>query len=69
VVLLDASAKEVERFSYGSAKGFTIPEGASLSVKNPLGDKSTGSNWCAETQAWAGSQGDRGTPGDNPGCN
>jgi hypothetical protein len=66
VILLDKSGKTVDSVTYTT--GWTLPDGASLSVKNPTLPKNTFSNWCEETSAWPGSKGDKGTPGANPGC-
>ena len=68
IVVADRNKTVVDRVTYSLAKEFSIPIGASLSVKNPLGDKSKGSQWCAETKPWVGSAGDKGTPGLPPGC-
>jgi hypothetical protein len=68
VVLQNASGTVVDSFTYSAAKGFVIPDGASLSVKHPGVDKNNASNWCAEVSPWPGSKGDNGTPGTNPGC-
>lgn len=68
VELVDTTGKVVESFSYSAAAGFTIPDGASLSLKSPGADKNNPANWCAEQSPWPGSKGDKGTPGANPGC-
>lgn len=68
IILRDANGLLVESFTYSTAKGFTVTEGAALSVKNPFGDKSSASAWCTETKLWTGSAGDFGTPGGSPGC-
>jgi hypothetical protein len=68
IVVVDGSGNTIDSFSYSSAAGFVIPEGASLSTKSPTVDKGKPSNWCTETQAWPGSAGDHGTPGADPGC-
>jgi len=68
IFLLDNTGAQVDGFSYTKAVGFSIPVGASLSVKSPTADKNQASSWCAETTAWPGSLGDKGTPGYNPGC-
>jgi len=68
VVLQNASGMVVDSFTYSAAKGFVIPDGASLSVKHPGVDKNVAGNWCAELNLWPGSKGDKGTPGANPGC-
>jgi hypothetical protein len=68
IILRDENGALVESFTYSTAKGFTVTEGAALSVKNPFGDKSSASAWCTETKMWTGSVGDFGTPGGSPGC-
>ena len=68
VYLLDNNGKTVDAFSYSPAKGFNLPQGASLSVKYPNVDKNLAASWCVETKPWSGSKGDKGTPGLNPGC-
>jgi hypothetical protein len=68
VILLDAQNKLIDSFSYSPVKGFTIPNGASLSVKHPAADRNLAASWCAEPSAWPGSKGDKGTPGLNPNC-
>lgn len=68
IFLEDTTGTQKDGFSYSKAAGFTIPVGASLSVKSPLVDKNKASSWCTETTAWKGSLGDKGTPGSNPGC-
>ena len=68
IILLDGSGKQVDSFIYSKAAGFTIPKGASLSLKNPNSDKNKPGSWCTETKPWPGSKGDKGTPGFNPGC-
>jgi hypothetical protein len=68
IFLIDTSGQTVDGFSYSKAAGFTIPTGASLSVKNPGADKNKPSSWCTETTPWPGSKGDKGTPGFNPSC-
>lgn len=68
LVLLDADKAVVDTVQYDTSLGFVIPEGASLSIRSPLSDKSQASNWCAATTAWPGSKGDLGTPGTAPDC-
>ncbi len=68
VYLMDNNGKTVDSFAYSPAKGFNLPQGASMSVKFPNVDKNVASNWCVETKPWSGSKGDKGTPGGNPGC-
>jgi hypothetical protein len=66
IILLDGGGKVVDQVVYTTS--WTLPVGASLSVKSPLADKNNFANWCPETKAWPGSKGDKGTPGGNPGC-
>ncbi len=66
--LIDSNGKTVDSFGYSTTLGFTIPSGASLSVKDPIGNKSNGLNWCTETSLWTGSKGDKGTPGAPAKC-
>jgi len=68
VELVDPSGKVVESFSYSTAAGFSIPDGASLSAVSPGADKNKPASWCPEPNAWPGSKGDKGSPGANPGC-
>jgi len=68
IQLLDTNGKIVDQLAYDTAAGWTITDGASLSVKNPFADKTKATNWCTETAAWSGSAGDFGTPGGNPKC-
>lgn len=68
VFLKNTSGKIIDSFTYSKSKGFTVPEGGSLSVKSPGADKNKASSWCSENNPWPGSKGDRGTPGSNPGC-
>lgn len=68
IMLLDEKGKTVDSFTYSKSNGFDIAAGASLSVKSPNADKNQASNWCLETQVWAGSSGDKGSPLDKPGC-
>jgi hypothetical protein len=69
VTILEGQGKTVVSFSYGSATGFVVPDGASFSLRDPSGDLSAGSSWCTEPTAWTGSAGDKGSPGFSPGCN
>jgi len=66
VILLDQGGAVVDQVSYGA--GWTIPDGASLSLKNSAASHSNPASWCAESTSWAGSAGDGGTPGAPPGC-
>ena len=68
VILDDKSATEVDRVTWSTSKGWVIPTGASLSLKDFSKDNNVPSNWCAETTAWAGSAGDWGSPGAKRVC-
>ncbi|MCB9555630.1 MAG: lamin tail domain-containing protein [Deltaproteobacteria bacterium] len=68
IVLIDGSGKVVDRFAYSKTAGFPLNPGVAMSAKNPLADKNNASNWCEEKTAWPGSAGDKGTPGQPPGC-
>lgn len=68
IILLDRNKKLVDKVEYSASSGFTITEGASLSIINPFSSDNSATNWCTETKAWSGSAGDFGTPNMNPGC-
>jgi hypothetical protein len=84
IILVSSSGETVVSVSYSQTAGWTIPEGASLSVRiqdvgysngdvddaDDDGKKrsSSPSSWCTEVAPWPGSQGDSGTPGLSPGC-
>jgi hypothetical protein len=68
IILEDSSGQPVDRVSYSANEGFSIPDGHSLSVRDPTADKSQPSVWCEELNPWSGSAGDSGTPGAPPGC-
>ncbi|MFH1131190.1 MAG: lamin tail domain-containing protein [Pseudomonadota bacterium] len=68
IIIIDDKGNVVDSFAYSEDKGFNIPKGASLSVKDPTKDKNVGSNWCTEPAPWPGSSGDSGSPGTSPGC-
>jgi hypothetical protein len=63
IILVDDTGKTVDSVSYSKSAGWSITTGASLSLKNWGLNKSLTTSWCVETQAWAGSKGDKGTPG------
>lgn len=68
IILEDSSGQPVDRVAYSANEGFSIPDGHSLSVRDPTADKNQPSNWCEELNPWSGSSGDAGTPGAPPGC-
>jgi hypothetical protein len=55
-------------YSTSAAQPWTIPAGASISLKAPSLDNNDPTSWCAETTLWSGSAGDFGTPGSPPIC-
>ncbi len=66
VILLNEKDTVIDSFTYSSS--FSIPTGASLSVKTPGANKNLSSSWCTETSGWGGSLGDKGTPLTKTGC-
>jgi hypothetical protein len=66
VVLLNASGVVVDSIVYG--RGWTIPAGASLQLSDLAVDRANPANWCEAISPWAGSGGDRGTPGQPNSC-
>jgi len=64
VVLLDTGSVEVARVNYDGGPNFPDPSGASMYLKGPTLDSSTGANWGQSTVAWTGSAGDYGSPGE-----
>ena len=65
IYLYDAAKKLVDKVAYTSS--WTIPNGATLSLKDPSLDNSNSKNWCAEKTKWC-STCDMGTPGKKAGC-
>ena len=65
IYLFDASKKLVDKVIYTSK--WTIPNGATLSLKSPALDNNDPKNWCAEKTKWC-STCDMGTPGKKAGC-
>jgi len=61
IILLNASAVEIDRVTYDSS--FPLTEGASQALIAPDLDNSLGANWMASAAPWPGSAGDRGSPG------
>jgi len=68
VILKDKAGVEVDRVVWSYSTGWTIPTGASLSCKDFAKDNNQPTNWCAETSAWTGSAGDKGSPGTKRVC-
>ena len=65
IYLYDAAKKLVDKVAY--TKTWTIPNGASLSLKDPTLDNSLSKNWCVEKTKWC-STCDMGTPGKKASC-
>ena len=65
IYLHDASKKLVDKVEY--TKSWTIPNGATLSLKDPSLGNNSSKNWCAEKTKWC-STCDMGTPGKKAGC-
>ncbi len=59
LILRDASATERDRVDWST--GFTVPEGASMSLSDPNVDNNIGANWCAAVSVMR--RGDLGSPG------
>ena len=65
IFLYDAAKKLVDKVEY--TKSWTIPNGATLSLKSPSLDNSISKSWCVEKTKWC-STCDMGTPGKKAGC-
>jgi hypothetical protein len=68
IILKDDKKQVVDSVAFDETKGWTIPKGASLSLKDETLDNNDPKSWCEENSAWTGSSGDKGTPGAKPGC-
>ena len=68
VVLVDASSVEQDRVEYDGGPDFPDPNGASMALKATNLDNNQSGNWCESQNVWAGSVGDRGTPGAANDC-
>lgn len=66
ILLYDDKGALVDKVEYGA--GWTVPDGASISLKSISVDNNVAANWCTESSAWSGSAGDKGTPGAAKGC-
>ena len=67
IYLHDAKKLLVDKVEYDTTKGWVIPNGATLSLKNHSLDNNDPKSWCAETKAWCTSC-DKGTPLKKSGC-
>jgi uncharacterized repeat protein (TIGR01451 family) len=67
-VILTCDGRELDRVEYDDGQSFPDPTGASLELADPALDNNRGENWCNAMAAWAGSAGDRGTPGSANDC-
>ena len=63
VILLDASGTEIDRVAYDGGPAFPNPDGAAMQLIRPDLDNALGANWQIAPDPWAGSAGDRGSPG------
>ena len=59
LILRDAEAVEHDRVDWSN--GFTVPDGASMSLSDPTSDNNVGTNWCAAVSVMR--RGDLGSPG------
>jgi hypothetical protein len=68
IILKDDKGEVVDAVGYNTSNGWSIPTGASLSLKDVALDNNDPKSWCVETGAWSGSAGDKGTPGQKASC-
>ena len=61
LVLLDAFGAEVDRVEWDNGATFPDPNGASMSLIDPILDNNVGANWCTASTPYGA--GDLGTPG------
>ncbi len=66
IYVYDAQLRLVDKVLYDSGT-WTLPNGASLSRKDPKGAAGP-AGWCKETMGWGGSSSDKGSPGTAAGC-
>lgn len=66
IVLLDGAMVEVDRVEYDGGPDFPDPNGASMSLRDPVLDNNVGANWCESTTEFGA--GDLGTPGAANSC-
>ncbi|GEM_PF-4004234 len=67
VIILTCQGTEIDRVEYSTVLGFTIPDGASIILKDLTLDNNVGANWCASDNIFGA--GDKGTPQtDNGTC-
>jgi hypothetical protein len=66
IYVYDAQLRLVDKVLYDSGS-WTLPNGASLSRKDPKGPAGP-TGWCKETKGWGGSSSDKGSPGTAAGC-
>ena len=66
LVLLDDLAAEVDRVEWDNGATFPDPNGASMSLIDPMLDNNVGTNWCTASTPFG--DGDLGTPGDANDC-
>jgi hypothetical protein len=68
IILKDDKGEVVDAVGFNEKQGWTIPTGATLSLKDVTLDNNDPKNFCVEKTAWSGSDGDKGTPGQKAAC-
>ncbi len=64
VILQDGLESEIDRVAYDGGPAFPDPDGTSMQLVRPDLDNSIGANWHVSLDAWPGSAGDLGSPGE-----
>jgi hypothetical protein len=68
IILYDTFDNQIDSVTYDTQSGWTVVEGASISLGSVDVNNNDPANWCAETAIWSTSAGDYGTPGEAAGC-
>ncbi|KAA3598372.1 MAG: T9SS C-terminal target domain-containing protein [Calditrichaeota bacterium] len=63
-VMLVDNGVTIDSVGYDGGTNFPDPTGASMELKDLTSDNSVGSNWTTAVNAWTGSAGDKGSPGE-----
>ncbi|MCB2211189.1 lamin tail domain-containing protein [bacterium] len=63
IILYDDLGTLQDMVAYDGGSGFPEPDGASMALRDPFLDNSTGSSWDESMYPWPGSMGDFGSPG------
>ncbi len=66
VALVDGSGQEIDRVAWSA--GWPLVNGASLELRDPALDNGLPASWCTALTLWAGSAGDKGSPGEASSC-